>query len=333
MRRAWRIGLTLALALGAGIYLNNTNLFMAPGPGTVVLLAHRGVHQTFSADGLKGDTCTAERILPPEHGYLENTLASMQAAFAAGAEIVEFDVHPTTDGHFAVFHDWKLECRTDGKGMTREHTLAGLKALNVGYGYTADRGRTYPFRGKGVGLMPSLDEVLAALPDKRLLIDIKSNNPADGVMLARRLAQLPPQHLALIMVYGGDRPVAALRAWLAQIGTQVRTQIRTMSRVDLQRCLLRYVATGWTGYVPATCRGSLLLIPINVAPWLWGWPNRFLQRLDAAGAEVFLAGPWDGGFSRGIDDATTLARLPIGYAGGVWTNRIDRIGPLVHSRP
>ncbi len=72
----------------------------------------------------------------------------MHAAFDAGADIVEFDVHPTTDGHFAVFHDWTLDCRTDGKGVTREHTLAELKKLDAGYGYTADGGKTYPLRGK-----------------------------------------------------------------------------------------------------------------------------------------------------------------------------------------
>jgi glycerophosphoryl diester phosphodiesterase len=106
-----------------------------------------------------------------------------------------------------------------------------------------------------------------------------------------------------------------------------------MSRAGLQSCLLRYIAIGWTGYVPAACRGSLLLVPINIAPWLWGWPGRFVERFSAAGAEVFVAGPWSGGFSRGIDDAVTLARLPPGYAGGIWTNRIDRIAPLVRLGP
>jgi hypothetical protein len=33
---------------------------------------------------------------------------------------------------------------------------------------------TDPFRGKGVGLMPSLDEVLTRFPDREFLIDIKS---------------------------------------------------------------------------------------------------------------------------------------------------------------
>src|SRR5262245_48047889 len=123
VRRGRRIGLALVLALIAFVYLNNTSLLDVPAAGRPVLLAHRGLHQTFSADGVKADTCTASRILPPAHGYLENTLAAMEAAFAAGADIVELDVQPTTDGHFAVLHDWTLDCRTDGRGLTRDHTL------------------------------------------------------------------------------------------------------------------------------------------------------------------------------------------------------------------
>ena len=41
---------------------------------------------------------------------------------------------PASDGHFAVFHDWTLDCRAEGKGVTREHSLAALKQLDVGYG-------------------------------------------------------------------------------------------------------------------------------------------------------------------------------------------------------
>ena len=326
MRRAWLIGIAAILALASFIYVNNTSLLAERRPGKPILLAHRGLHQTFHTENLRGDTCTATRIDPPEHGYLENTIASMQAAFDAGADIVEFDIHPTTDGQFAVFHDWTLDCRTDGKGVTREHTLAELKALDIGYGYTADGGKTFPFRGKGVGLMPSLDEVLAAFPGKGLLINVKSNDPAEGEMLASRLLRLPPGRLAKIMVYGGDRPIQILRARVPHLVT--------MSRESLRTCGLGYIALGWTGYVPAACRDSLFLVPINAAPWLWGWPDRFITRMAKVGTHVFAAGAWEGGdFSRGIDDAATFRRLPSGYAGGVWTNRIDRIAPLTGLTP
>jgi len=322
MRRAMRLLLVGFLLLAAFAYLNNSALFAPAGIGRPTLLAHRGLAQTFSHVDVKADTCTASRIDPPEHPYLENTIASMDAAFRAGADIVEFDVHPTTDGAFVVFHDWTVDCRTDGKGVTRSHTLAALQALDIGYGYSADGGRTFPFRGKGVGLMPTLDEVLSAFPGKRFLIHVKSNDAGEGEQLAAKLAALPPSRLADLIVYGGNAPVAAFAVKLPAV--------RTMSKASLKSCLLRYFVLGWTGYVPATCSNSMLLVPINVAPWLWGWPVRFLERMRRAHTDVYLLGPWDGDeFSRGLDSADEFRNLPAGYSGGIWTNRIDRIAPMV----
>ena len=67
-----------------------------------VLLAHRGMAQRFDERDLKNDTCTAARMLPPSHEYLENTIIDA-GRFCAGADVVELDVHPTTDGEFACF--------------------------------------------------------------------------------------------------------------------------------------------------------------------------------------------------------------------------------------
>jgi glycerophosphoryl diester phosphodiesterase len=313
-----RIFGVLLAALAAALLLNAS--FWSDYKGTLTLLAHRGLAQTFHRDGLTNETCTAERIDKPEHPYLENTIVSMQAAFAAGADVVEFDVHPTTDGDFAVIHDWRLECRTNGTGVTREHTLAELKALDIGYGYTADGGKTFPFRGRGVGLMPSLDEVLAAFPDRRFLINIKSDDPREGELLAERLLQLPVEQRARLMAYGGARPIAKLRERMPAM--------RTTSRKSLVACGTRYLAIGWTGAVPEACRGSIVLVPVNMGWLLWGWPNLFLERMHEAGAEVFVIGPYGPGDvgSSGIDTEDEAGQLPEGFGGGVWTNRIDRIG-------
>lgn len=318
-----RYVLIAAVLFTAFCYLNNTSLFSTPEEGKPVLLAHRGLHQTFTHHDLKSDTCTATRIYPPEHEFIENTLPSIDAAFRAGADIVELDVHPTTDGHFAVFHDRTLGCRTEGKGVTRDHTLAELKALDIGYGYTADGGMTFPLRGKGVGLMPTLDEVLARFPDKRFLINVKGDDPEEGKLLAARIEGLSPDERNLLMVYGGKQPIAELNARLPDI--------KVMSRDTLKRCGLTYLAVGWTGYVPQACRNTLLLVPANYAGLLWGWPERFLQRMRAAGSDVFVTGNFSAGDpgTSGIDDATSLAAIPKGFAGGIWTNRIDRIGPAV----
>jgi glycerophosphoryl diester phosphodiesterase len=143
MRRIVRFGLTFIIIVAGAIWLNNTTLWTSP-EAKPTLLAHRGLAQTFSAAGLTATTCTAARIFQPEHAFIENTLPSMRAAFADGADIVELDIHPTSDGQVAVLHGWTLDCRTDGHGVTREHTLADLKTLDVGYRYTPDGGKTFP---------------------------------------------------------------------------------------------------------------------------------------------------------------------------------------------
>ena len=146
MRRVLRLTILLTILAIGVIALCNSSFWVSPQT-TRTLLAHRGLAQTYPATGLTATTCTAARIYPPEHAFIENTLPSMRAAFAAGADIVELDVHPTTDGQIAVFHDWTLDCRTDGHGVTRDHSLADLKKLDVGYGYTADGAKTFPLRG------------------------------------------------------------------------------------------------------------------------------------------------------------------------------------------
>ncbi|BAM90238.1 glycerophosphoryl diester phosphodiesterase [Bradyrhizobium oligotrophicum S58] len=326
MSRFWKCAGLLALLCAGFVFVNNTSLLVAKTAGRPLLLAHRGVSQQFDRTGLTGDTCTAARMLRPTHDYLENTIASMRASFAAGADIVEFDVHPTTDGLFAVFHDWTLDCRTDGKGVTREHAMTELRRLDIGYGYTADGGQTFPFRGKGIGLMPSLDEVLATFPDRSFLINIKSNDPTEGRLLAAALAQIDAAQRSRLMVYGGDAPIAMLRAALPDL--------KVMSRGMLKGCLLRYIGYGWTGLIPSACRNMLVLAPINVAPWLWGWPDRFLQRMARAGSSAFVIGSYHGeSFSAGLDTPDDIARLPENFDGGVMTDEIETVAPLLKRAP
>jgi glycerophosphoryl diester phosphodiesterase len=306
--------------LGILFFITNTSIFSGPVEEEPLLLAHRGVHQTFSMEGIENDTCTAERIFEPQHEYLENTIPSIKAAFEAGADIVELDVQPTTDGEFAVFHDWTLECRTDGTGVTREHTMAELRALDIGYGYTADNGKTYPFRGKGVGLMPTLGEVLQAFPDKELLIHIKSDDPEEGRLLAKYLKDYDFGNSSNISVYGGDNPIAALK--------EEMPVMRVMSKSTMKSCLYPYITIGWTGYVPESCENSQLHIPEKIGPFLWGWTGKFYERMEEVNTRVILVAG-DGGFSEGFDKVEDLERIPERFTGYIWTNRIDLLGPAM----
>lgn len=304
----------------AFVYLNNSSMLVRNSDERPFLLAHRGLAQTFSMDGITAQTNTAERIDPPEHPYLENTIASMEAAFRAGADMVEFDVHRAKDGQLAVFHDADLSYRTNGAGPTKDFTMDELKALDVGYGYTADGGQTHPFRGKGVGLMPSFDEVMSRFPDRPLLIHVQSNDPEDGELLATRLGSMPESRLGQLAVYGGDRPIAVVK--------QKVPAIRAMSAATTKKALIAYMLVGWTGYVPAPLRNTYLHLPQKYARFLWGWPNRFIQRMNGANT-LFLLVAGDGKWSEGFDSAESLDLLPKNYVGGIWTDRIDRIAPII----
>nr|WP_249116707.1 glycerophosphodiester phosphodiesterase family protein [Ciceribacter sp. L1K23] len=312
-----RIMLVAAIGILA-LWIGNTSLFSSfPDYYQPRLIAHRGVHQIFDRSDLDNDTCTAERIYPPTHAYLENTLPSMAAAFEAGADVVELDVHLTPDEKFAVFHDWTLDCRTDLSGVTEETPFSELARADIGHGYTADGGKTFPLRGKGVGMMPDLGQVFAAFPDKKFLINFKSRRTEEGTALVAMLDADTAARQTVFGVYGGDEPTDAVTSAMPGIPGYTRTSAKD--------CLLGYLALGWSGHVPDACRGRLVPVPINFAPILWGWPERFQARMAAAGSEVILLGPYGAGDpgSAGIDTPEDWADVPKHFPGYVWTNRIE----------
>jgi glycerophosphoryl diester phosphodiesterase len=201
--------------------------------------------------------------------------------------------------------------------------MAYLKTLDLGYGYTADGGKTFPLRGKGVGMMPELPEVLSAMPEQRFLVNFKSNETREGDMLAALVASHPEWKRAVWGAYGGDGPT--LRAG------ELLPELKVWTARALKQCLLRYISYGWTGIVPPACRDTEIMVPVNIAPWLWGWPNRFLDRMRKAGSEVILLGPYSSGDAgtSGIDDVDLLRKVPDGFDGYIWTNRIELIGPAL----
>jgi glycerophosphoryl diester phosphodiesterase len=282
-------------------------------------LAHRGVHQTFEIDGVDDNTCTASRIRPPTHQLIENTLPSMQAAFTAGADEVEIDVHLSSDGVPMVFHDATLGCRTDATGAPEQHTAAELQRIDVGWGYTDDGGRTFPLRGTVVGLMPTFDEVLAALPGRRLLIHFKTNRVSDGEAVAARLARLPVSQRALVSVYGGEAPAGRV--------AQLLPEVRAFDAHQVKRCLVEYEILGWSDYMPTACRHTRVVVPMEHAGKLWGWPRRFEARLRSVGSDAILVRSTFNGHLSGIDDENSLNQVPTDFSGWVWTNRIESFSP------
>ncbi len=96
----------------------------------------------------------------------ENTLAAFERAVAEGFGYLELDVHRSADGMPVVHHDATLDRTTDGTGPVNARTTAELRTVLV-------RGREP---------IPLLEDVLTALPDTRITIELKSGEVLEPVL-------------------------------------------------------------------------------------------------------------------------------------------------------
>jgi len=320
LTRWQKVGLTFAIVLTAFTLFNAS--WLAPKPkGRLMLVAHRGVAQQFDRKDVDNETCTATRIRKSDHKFIENTLPSMAVAIERGANAIEIDVHPTKDGQMVVFHDWTLDCRTNGKGVVREKTWAELEHLDVGYGYTWDGGKTYPLRGRGIGQMPRLEEVLKAFPALPLVINFKSRDPRDADVMLAAFERAGMKVDGKYSFYGHPRVTRRLKqrvpgAW-------------TWYKGEMKACLTDYLMTGWTGHVPKTCRNTTVAVPLNYQWAIWGWPNRFLDRMAKANTRVIMLGDYEDGSISGIERPEQLGDVPRDFRGYVWIEDIWSVGPAL----
>ncbi|MBA3658711.1 MAG: glycerophosphodiester phosphodiesterase [Gemmatimonadales bacterium] len=102
----------------------------------------------------------------------ENTLAAFELAAAHGADAIELDVRLAADGVPVVLHDATLDRTTDRRGPVAALTAAQLRLADAGARFTTDAGASYPFCDRGVRI-PTLADVLAALPAMPVLIEVK----------------------------------------------------------------------------------------------------------------------------------------------------------------
>ena len=104
----------------------------------------------------------------------ENTLPAFATAIALGYRYLETDVHLTRDGVLVAFHDARLDRVTDRGGAIAELGICDVQAADAGHAFTADGGKSFPFRGAGIRV-PRLEELLVRWPDARINIDPKSD--------------------------------------------------------------------------------------------------------------------------------------------------------------
>ena len=100
----------------------------------------------------------------------------------------------------------------------------------------------------------------------------------------------------------------------------------------MKACGKAYLLTGWTGRLPDACTGGIM-VPVDLAPLFWGWPDRLQARFAGTPGGVTLMGPAlkeDG--SLAIDDLDELEGVPSDWSGWVYTNRPEVISPALAER-
>jgi glycerophosphoryl diester phosphodiesterase len=313
--RAGRVALALVALAAVTLSLTNASWLASRPGGRLILVAHRGVAQPIDASA-RDEACSAGHIRASGHKFIENTLFSMQSAVAFGAAALALDVRASADGQAMIFRDADLACRTNGSGRLADRPLAYLRGLDIGYNYTADNGRTFPLRGRGVGGMPVAEEVLRAFPRETLIFTLHEPRDADALVAAYRRAGI-----AIPANHGFAGPPAAL-ARLRQL-TSAGWLIDPRAS---DACLSGYRAWGWLGLVPENCRGTIVIVPRRGQWTFWGWPYRFFARMAGGGARLFIAGDTP---ETGLDRIEQLDEVPHDYRGLLLIEDMYEVGRAI----
>ncbi|MEX2140764.1 MAG: glycerophosphodiester phosphodiesterase [Pirellulales bacterium] len=125
------------------------------------------------------------------HDAPENTLSAFKLAIEQGADGFEADFYLGKDGHVVCLHDADTKRVAGKKLLAREAPFKELRSLDVG------SWKGPQWKGEQ---MPTLEEVLAAVPDgKKIFIELKSSREVVGPM-AKILAasKLSPEQVVVI---------------------------------------------------------------------------------------------------------------------------------------
>jgi glycerophosphoryl diester phosphodiesterase len=248
-------------------------------------------------------TCTGMRIASSHRGAgapggltPENTLAGIRAAIALGADEVEMDVQPTSDGALVLMHDDTVDRTTMGTGTVADMTLAQIQALAI---------RTTGFDGDYTcEHVPTFAQALA-LAEGRIVIvvDGSKTDRVDLVVDAIHAAN------ALERVVYDVEDTARLNAALA-LEPQLRFLIRATTEAELTTRLAA-VAPRTPVYVHIDMASPAIMAPL----------------VHAAGYRVFALGFITD--LAAVRDSHAYEALYTSGVDMVQSNRIDLLGSFL----
>lgn len=233
-------------------------------------------------------------LLPANVGR-ENTMHAFHTAVDLGFRYLETDVHATSDGVLAAFHDERLDRVTDGRGLIADQTWSALSRVTVG---EQDR-------------IPRMVDVLVSFPDTRFNIDVKSDAAVD--LLADTIEHLNAHERVCVSSFSRRRLLRLRR----KVGRRVATGVTSWG-------------IGWNRFAPLApvlaARGQALQVPVRrriAGRTVTLVTEQLIRRAHAQGKQVHV---WT------IDDEDEMERLLDLGVDGVFTDRPDRLRTVLLRR-
>jgi glycerophosphoryl diester phosphodiesterase len=182
-------------------------------------------------------------------GFFSGPEPRLFAHRGASALAPEKDVHLSTDGHVVVIHDNSVSRTTGRRGRVEKMTLPEIRRLDAGHEFTLDRGRSFPYRGRGV-VIPTLEEVLREFPDARITIEIKRTRKGIGRAVLEVLRHCQASERVLVASHE-HQPLREFRSLDGNVPT-------SFSKTEVREFLARIREGATDGYRPP---GVALQVP------------------------------------------------------------------------
>jgi len=242
------------------------------------LVAYRGGGQNIDYDNMDKSSCGAKNQSASKNPYIENTLQSIKYAVDSGFEIIHLNVHYTRDNKFAVFHDYKVNCATGGKGKVAKMTLDELVKLDVGYNSTSDQGKSYKFRDKGFKV-PSLSQVFMQFPNKKYWLNLKNPNKYSIPALNEFMHASNIKYKNEVLYIGNTLMIDSF--------SNINPNAQVISFNSNKQCFIDYILYGWSEKFPDTCKNTTIIVPPDLGKLIWAWPNKFAALAQHNGSKVY----------------------------------------------
>lgn len=106
--------------------------------------------------------------------FPENSLPAFESAKNLGVDIIETDVHISSDGVIFIWHDDHSEQLNGKCDDICKKSWSELKQLDLGYLYIDNDGKR-PFSNKGISLV-KFEDILKEFPEARFNVDLKDKS-------------------------------------------------------------------------------------------------------------------------------------------------------------